>query len=236
VAKKLLIFLFLFVAAERFCRWQTEGFTVAKISSTLEADPRYAAMPPGSEALAALDQPFHFLGSGAQFYAFESQDGKTVVKFIKHSRRRPHTWLNEVSLFGPLEAWRINLIAERTKRITELLESCRIASQRLQSETGLIYAHLSKTDFLRKELKITDKIGIVHTVDLDKTEFLLQKKATPFDVRSPAALESLAALVRALAEKNVAIVDEHLERNCGFLDGRLVAVDVGSFKELDETL
>ena len=54
-------------------------------------------------------------------------------------------------------------------------DSYKIAYENLKDETGLIYLHLNKTDFLKQKMIIIDKIGIYHEIDLDSMEFLIQK-------------------------------------------------------------
>lgn len=214
--KKIFLFLLIFIATERFCRWQTEGFEVRKIMSELTFNPKMETTPLNSQEQISveriLDQPFYFLGSGAQFYAFSSEDGQSVIKFIKHNRCR-----------------------KNPEKLNQIMQSCHIASENLKSETGLIYAHLNKTSHWKKRLTLVDKINIRHDIDLDSTEFLLQKKATLFcdeAKKNPASIEKLVdamiQLVTERCQKGFANLDPMLERNFGVIDGQVIDIDIGA--------
>jgi hypothetical protein len=107
--KKIILAIFIVIALERFCHWQTAGFRPYKIVSTASSH----TSPCPEEIAKTLEQPFYFLGSGNQFYAFESQDRTLVIKFLKY--RRPSAG------------------AVRT--------SAALAYDHLKEETGLIYAN-----------------------------------------------------------------------------------------------
>lgn len=239
--KKLILALLIFIALERMTHLKTQGFRVHKMTSDLAFDPRWETPPPSPEEFAAishiLDQPFRFLGSGTQFYAFESQDGQTVIKFIKHSRRRPVTWINHIEL--PIcDGWRQNLIHKREKRFYDLMYSCKLAYNDLKEETGLIYAQLNKNKLWNKKLTVIDNIGIKHTVDLDSTEFLLQKKATLFchtvkENREDGKkyVDALLHLITSHCRKGIANLDLVINRNLGVYNGQVIAIDFGSLLE-----
>lgn len=239
--KKLLLSLLIFIALERVTHLKTQGFRVHKMTSNLEYDSRWETKPLSQEEhdkiAQILDQPFHFLGSGTQFYAFESQDGQTVIKFIKHNRRRPVTWINHVK-FPICDQWRKNLILKREKRLYELMNSCKLAYNHLKEETGLIYVHLNKTPEWNKQLTITDSIGIAHTVDLNTTEFLLQKKATLFCetvannlTEGEKYIDALLHLITSHCRKGIANLDLIINRNLGIHQGKVLAIDFGSLFE-----
>ncbi len=95
--KKLFLGLLLFIAVGYLCRSQTAGFTPSKIdASAFLATPQPLWHTPEQDASPLLGQPFRFLGAGAQTYAFQSEDGKTVLKFIKQSHRKPLPWLAQL--------------------------------------------------------------------------------------------------------------------------------------------
>src|SRR2546428_4046403 len=127
-----------FIAVERFCHHQTEGFRVHKIASTLPYDPKWDVAPlSADEQLAvdkALDQPFTFLGSGGQCYAFLSQDQTTVIKFFKHHHMRPINWLNRLSLPIFLDKYRLKIIEMRQKKFDHIFGSCKIAYDDFKEE------------------------------------------------------------------------------------------------------
>ena len=68
---KILLFLILFIATERFCHKQTHGFRLHKIHSSETFAKKIALdLPKPEEIKSLLDQPFHFLESGVESYAF----------------------------------------------------------------------------------------------------------------------------------------------------------------------
>lgn len=239
--KKLLLALLIFFALERLTHWKTQGFRVHKMTSTLSYDPRWETKPLSpeekNEVSQILDQTFYFLGSGTQFYAFESADKKTVIKFIKHNRRRPVTWVNRIK-FPIFDDYRQNLIQKREKKLYDLMNSCKLANDHLKDETGLIYTHLNKTAEWNKKLTLIDSIGIAHTIDLDTTEFLLQKKATLFcqtvdhNIQEGRQyIDALFDLISSHCGKGIANLDLIINRNLGIYEGKVIAIDFGSLFE-----
>ncbi len=242
---KFLILIFSLIAIERFCHHQTEGFSLHKIASSLPYDSRWEVPSLPKEEQAGidniLDQPFYFLGSGGQCYAFLSQDRTTVIKFFKHHHMRPVSWLNRISLPGFLDQYRLNIIDSREKRFQQIFGSCKIAYDDLKEETGLIYLHLNKTDRLHKHLTLIDKLGIAHPIDLDQTEFVLQKWADLAYVtlhrlmkkgdldEVKACLNSLLNLIATRSKRGIADKDPIIKRNFGFIGTRSVEIDLGSF-------
>lgn len=235
--KKLLIFLICFVATERFCRWQTAGFTVTKITSALPFQEEFSLGSPSPQITQLFDRPLSFLGSGAQFYAFETADGSAVVKFLKHSRRKPSFWIHALPKWGTLGQWRDHLLQERAKRIYNLLSSCKIAATLLKEESGILYAHLNKTECFNKEITLIDKIGIKHKIDIDRFEFVIQRKAIPantyFKYYPDQVVHGIAELIKLATiheKKSIAQLDPHIMRNSGFINHKAIDIDIGSFR------
>lgn len=236
MVRKLICFVLIFFALERFCHSKTAGFQVNKIVSSYDFNYPVSPLPTTYEKL--FDKPLTFLGSGVQFYAFETADHQYVVKFIKHNRRRPDSWLGRIRLFGPLEIWRRQEVEAQKKRIASILRSCSLANKVLSQETAVVYAHLNQTPHWNPHITVKDKIGIAHQVPLGMTEFVIQKKAVPYALymkkhpeKKNQAIEQIASLFRQRATLNIAQLDDHLERNIGFIDDRAIDIDIGSFLE-----
>jgi hypothetical protein len=219
--KFILLILALFLV-ERFCRLQTEGFSVAKIMSGHPFDARWEAQesPLTKELLA---QPFYFLGSGVQYYAFVSEDQKTVLKIVKPYHFCPNFILEKL----PFPKAR----QERKKRLEAIFQSAKIAFEELKEETALLALHLNRTEGRYPKVKLYDKLNICHEVDLDQYAFALQKKAKPY--ASQTDLRQLAIqtieLIRRRCTKGIACSDPALHKNFGFADGHLIEIDIGSF-------
>ncbi len=234
--KKIVLFCLAMVTLHYLCRTQTDGFSRLKV----EADLPYEA---SWEGASIPDQPFTYLGCGAQTFAFVSQDGQTVIKFYRHHRSR-----HPLAFLAPLLPRLQQTIAKRQAKRAKDFASYRLAFEKLRDETGLISIHLGKTDQIQKRLKIYDKLGIEHSVDLDQMTFLLQRKATPFyatleewidtgcETQAKQGITELISLLRSRCQKGIFDKDPDLRTNFGFLDGHPIQFDVGRFKNEPERI
>lgn len=194
------------------------------------------------EVRPVLDQPFYYLGRGAQVYAFVSEDNQYVMKFFRHHRSRQ--LLTHLLSFLPLSiksAAQVS-IQKRQAKLLKDFASYKIAYERLDEECGLIYLHLNKTDHLKKELHFFDKIGIHHTIPLDNVEFILQRRADPLYEKlerwiatgqlaeAKKGITNLVALLRLRCAKELSDKDPNLKTNFGFIDCKPIQFDVGRFK------
>ncbi len=235
--KKLLLFLLLFISVERFCYWQTKGFRIHRISAELTHNPdwEFPSFPElENDVDNLLSQDFFFLGHGAQCYAFLSADQTTVLKVFKYPRFRPFT-----SALGIHEI----VHKEKNKSMPLLFRSLKIAYEELREETGLIYLHLNRTDTFHKTLTVWDRIGTAHTLDLDNTQFLLQKRAQLAPeklaaLRAAGNLEEAKQCVDAIlahqhqcCKKGIVDRDPVFERNFGFIGNQAVEIDTGAFSK-----
>lgn len=223
---KFLLFLVAFWGTARFCKSKTDGFAVAKIipSSPIE----YWTLPPSDELEAIFKQPFSYLGKGVQSYVFASKDGNYVLKLLRQDRIEPRLWTHHVE--------------RRQNRKLKDFNSYKIAYDELPKETGLIYLHLRPTNFFKQKATIIDKIGIAHTLDLDKLEFIVQRKATlvfptlqnlMLKNRVAEAKEALGSLVKVLKtrlEKGIFDKDPDLNTNFGFIGAKAIQIDIGRLR------
>jgi hypothetical protein len=212
--RNVILFLLLFACAERFCHFQTRGFRLPHILSQMPPDSRWDLPPsPEQASLSSLvRQRFTFLGSGGQCYAFLGEDKTTVLKFFKH-----------------------------THPLSSIFESCKLAWDELREETGLIALHLNRTSDLYGWTTLIDNIGIAHRIDLDSTEFILQKKGEPLfealqraiDARDTQTalrcIEGTIDLLSLFCQRGIADTDRAIKRNFALLNGRIIAIDIGSF-------
>ncbi len=237
-----ILFLICFTALERFCHKQTHGFRPYKVYSTGPKNPLWKTSLPADftpkQIQSILSQPFYFLNSGGESYAFVSKDGEYVLKFFKHHHMRPVHWSDPLLPF-PLK---VKLKKNREEKLSTLFTSCKLAYENFREGTGLIYLHLYETDFLKKKLKLFDAIGAVHSFNLDKLDFALQRKATmaypTLDAlveakEYKAAKERLASLVNLIVTRCKAGLEDHdaRKRNFGFVGGNAIEIDLGSFTQ-----
>jgi len=239
---KLCVFLALFFTIERFCHKQTHGFRLYKIQSDHENHPDWDVKPPRNINLdTILSQPYYFLNSGGECYAFVSKDQKYVIKFFKHHHMRANRWYDLL----PLPIF-LQTRTKRREKLSTLFTSCKIAEKRFKKQTGLLYLHLNQTKNLQKKIQLFDAIGAVHYLDLDPTSFAIQKKATlayptlthlmqAGEIQAAKVrLESLIQLMIARSKAGVADHDPR-KRNFGFVQDQAIEIDLGSF-EIKESL
>jgi len=239
--KRILLCLILFLAVYGSIRAYyhfTHGFTIDNITSSLNFDQRWE---PGREheraqVDAILSQEFRYLGKGCQSYVFESQDGKYVIKFFKYHRYRLKEWVNYFRFIPMVETHCESRMAHKTAKREGVFHSWRVAFDHAQEETGLIYVHLNKTAHLQKNLVIFDKMGSKHILDIDRFEFLIQKKATMLtdyieeqNGKVFAFLDTLVSMIKSEYERGVADNDPAIMQNTGVIAGKPVHLDVGQF-------
>lgn len=233
-----------------FCERCTEGFTLSRLDAVLPNDPQWELSSPALEDEAlfqeALKQSFHYLGRGGQCFAFASEDGKYVMKFINNHWRRPQQWWLSLPWPSSLKksfAKPLNRIVHKRNRD---FCSYRLSFEELKRESGLICVHLNKTDHFCKKIKIIDKLCIAHLVDLDATPFILQKRAQkiyPYieekmkkgDLMGASqAISQVLELIVKRCQKGVFDEDPKLHANIGLLQeggqSRPIFIDIGRFK------
>lgn len=244
--------IFSVITSIRFCTWQMGGFELYKIASNPSFDPRWEVAPLASheqERLnAVLEQPFYFLGKGGQCYAFINQDSGTVLKLFKQHHMRVLEKIEGVPLPKFFDNYRKKMLEEKKHRTRQFLfNSCTIAHEMFKTSTGLLYLHLNKTEHLKKKLTLIDRLGIAHQIDLDATQFVLQKKAERVYAKfkqlkaennleaAKTCLDSLLTLLLNQAKLGIKNRDLNLRSNFGFVGMQAIEIDLGSYT-IDETL
>lgn len=239
---KILLAVLCFYGVQRFCHRQTDGFTPLKIESTVPYEARHVKKA-SPEILNALDQPYHYLGRGAQAYAFVSEDGRYVIKFFRH--RRMHNLLCQAGFLLPsFLRERLEQTAEkRSLKLVKDYKSYELAFEKLRQETGLLYLHLAKTEDLKKRLVLYDKIKVLHELPLDQMEFVVQKRAYLLFPslenwikegnleEAKKVLTQVVSLLKTRAEKGIFDKDPELKTNFGVCEGKVLQIDIGRFTE-----
>lgn len=242
---KILSVILVFILCERFCHHKTQGFRTHKIHSNLSFNPDWEVAPLSENEMEkvsnALNQPYIFLGSGAQCYAFSSQDNQYVLKVFKHHHSRQNFWKKEIPLPKILKPLHRHLINHNHKPLERIFYSCKLAFELLKEETGLVYLHLNKTHFFNKPLTLVDPIGIAHSIDLDKVEFILQYKGTMAyptilslikkkdQTGAKQHLEALLDVIVARCKAGIADKDPIIKRNFAFVGQKAIIIDTGCF-------
>ena len=184
-----------------------------------------------------LDQKFVYLDKGSQAYAFISEDKQYVLKFYKLHIYEPSSFL----AYLPFGKWHARWVHQKEK-CASTLRSTNTAYEHLKEETGLIYAHLSPSNNLKKTIDIIDRRGRHNLVDLDRTLFVIQKRADliyPYisermqkgDVEGAKnALASIFSILERLGRLGVTDNDVILAKNFGFIGNTAAQIDVGKMR------
>lgn len=223
---------------------KTEGFSILSITSHLPHALTWDTSSPTFQELQLLDhafsQNYSYLGRGGQCFAFISEDRQFVIKFFQ-THFRP---------FGALITQHFPWISKEKRKqkfdralfkLFRDFNSYSYASQELKEETGVIYVHLNKTTHLKKKLHVKDKLRLSHTIDLDRFEFVVQRRAIlAFDYlhslfqqhdyeKAKQSMRSLIALALKCCQKGFHHEDAHIGNNFGFINGCACIIDIGRF-------
>lgn len=220
----------------------TDGFSLGQIRSTLDPCPQFDIeldLKKKEQLVKLLDQKFHYLGKGCEFYAFESEDGLYVIKFFKHKHLRSLAWLR--SIWMP-KRWRSicdELIAKRRARVERLLASCYLAYEKMQEETALLFLHLNRVAALETTVTIQDKLGRTYRLVIDEYEFCIQRKGQlalqlftqlpPEEISDK--VEQLKQLVLKRCNKGICDGDRAFIQNVAFGEQGPFFTDIGQFYE-----
>jgi len=169
-----------------------------------------------------LDQPFTYIGKGLEYFVFESQDEKYVLKLFRlpknlrryslHRGKTPHPKLNR------------------------RFKSVQLCAEQLPRETQLLYAHLSPTDTL-PPIQLIDKLGHTWSLPLDQLPFLIQAKGTPYfsyfdKLSNPKPLiRDTIQLFKTLYAKGISDQDPIFEKNYGIHNGKPFIMDIGGLQK-----
>lgn len=225
----------LFIGVDRLYYYQNGGFSVSKVlSKALTVSVESSAIDP------LLDQTFHLIGSGGTSFVFLGEDDKTILKLFNHQHLNYNPWFLHLKLPGFLDSFRIQRFLKKEKRRyfkrkDFFFQSCSLAAGHLKDETGLIALCLEPQ--INHTIKLVDAWGFSHDVNLSQTEFALQKRAEPFFDRfkilsfdeGKEAIDSLIGLIQKRCERGIGDRDPNLNINFGFVDGKVVEFDLGSY-------
>lgn len=220
-----------------------DGFSINRIFFSLEKPSEsktFCEEPSPHWVEPLLERSYRYLGRGRQCYAFESLDGRVVLKLPRFDRYAlPVRW--RAVPFSLFERSRRLIWEDRQERLAFTLQSFRIAARELKEQTGVLYLHLQKTEGLPKRLVLLDRLNRRFSIDPNQTVFILQEKK---ELMMPAFISALHAQDRAKAERILQsflqIIEERAKlgifnkdpsflKNFGWGDERGVQIDIGSF-------
>lgn len=186
-----------------------------------------------------LSQPFHYLGKGAQSYAFASDDGLYVLKFFKFKHLRPSFFIDMIPPIGPLKAYKEQQAARKDRKLFGVFNAYRLAYELDRAESGLIFIQLNTQDNPRRTVTLIDKIGMTRHAELQHVPFILQKKGVTLrnvlsgllnDGDVSKAKERISQIFDMYAEeykKGIYDHDHGVMQNTGFVGNQPIHLDVG---------
>lgn len=191
-----------------------------------------------SEVRSILDQPFSYLDKGRQFYAFESADGKYVLKFIKCQR------FNEFD-FPFIKEMRKVRVKEKQQRLKALFQSCQLSLDPLSDLTGVLFTHLVNKPEVEKKVTLIDRVGFQHVINIDEAPFVLQYRAQKviptFENEIGKEYERIDQIIHLFVNRAKRFVIDtdggiFVRDNIGFLGERAVFIDIGTFIKSEQSM
>lgn len=243
--------LILLVSAPFFCLmgglylcFHGTGFNVHKVSSKLTYNEDWETSSLSREENDLLihhvfPQTYYYLGTGNQCYAFVSEDRQYVLKFFKmqnlcHSNGMQSSPFSLFSRIRSREHHGNQLLFER------IFTSYMDAFATLKEETGLLFVHLNKTTDLKTKVSLIGNDGRKHVVDLDATEFVVQRRAEKIFERLNALkgqsqseeakelVHSFFQLIASRSQKGFTDPKLSIRNNFGFIGSRAIQFDCGT--------
>lgn len=230
-----LFFFCLFLAAIKGYDKITEGFYPAR-TYPKDIPSLTFSCEPSQEAIEALSQPYSYLSSGSQSFAFVSKDQKYVIKLFKHYRWEKPWYL---SLLWIDKDKKRDLIKKKHEGKLATLQSCIYSFLELKEESGLIYLQVTPKKIQPKTLVVKNKLNLPFHIDLSKTTFALQYRAENIKDYlleckdknkhndSKRLIDDLFSYILKRRQKKITDKDPHFLNNFGILNGNVISIDIG---------
>jgi hypothetical protein len=172
-----------------------------------------------------VQQPFFFLGEGRQCEAYESADGRFVIKFFKHTND-----------------------SRKEKQLHDSVVGAYIAKTVAPEETGVVACSLGAKIAQLPTVTVLTKRGKIEKIRLHDRAFLFQKRAQPLKqtimklvaekrIKEAASrIQSVFILLARLRDKQVLDRDGALIRNgnIGFVGNSAILLDTGKLSRFPD--
>lgn len=227
---------------------KNDRFLTIEIKSNHPYEPAFESRPLTHEEFEevdrALSQKYTYFGCGGQAFVFFSEDGKYALKFFKQRHFRQPTYLNHIPF---IDKYRNLKYAKRKRKIQQEYGSYKLGFDKLPHETALVYLHLNKTNHFNRSITLIDRLELEHAIDLDTTDFILQRRAqlVPDTINAhmracatEEAQKTISSVVHLIVHRcklGYGDKDPNIATNCGIFEGRAIKIDVGRFY-LDERM
>ncbi len=251
--KLLCFFLLIFIGfgTARLYYWLTDDFRMANISYPMPFHPEWETPPLSATEKNQLDQilnqPFTYIGKGVQSYAFSSADNLYVLKFFKFKHLTLSPLLDWLPNWKAFDHYRLQKKDRKEAKFEGVFGGYYLAYTQHKEGSGLLFIHLNLTENELPSVKLVDKIGRTHIVDLDRVPFLVQIKAETMrtvlhnllekgDIeQAKARISEIFDLYFSEYQKGLYDHDHGIMHNAGFAGKKPIHLDVGKLKQ-DEAM
>lgn len=178
-----------------------------------------------------FNQPYYYLGKGAQTYVFLSEDKQYVLKFFKFKHIKPSIFDSEKQS------------KRKLRKLERLFRGYWLADK--YSVRGLTYIHLNAGTQQQPTVTLYDKLGLPRKINLDQMVFIVQEAGKTFSDELANSLNNhdLDAAKNSIAQifelyfseyaQGIFDRDHRVMDNVGFSQGQPFRMDVGMLTESD---
>jgi hypothetical protein len=236
------VMVFLFAATAVYLRW--DYLPISALSGTIEKDPLWdvdLVSDDVGKVKDILSQRFYYYAKGRQNFVFISEDKQYVLKLINHDRFRYPSFFYKIPMPSFFDAIRKAKIAKKEKRPQMYFSGYKLAYDKMQKETGLVYIHLNPTTCFNQKFSLLTKTKKFFQMDMDKTRFLLQKKGKrlyPYldnqykkfhEEGLKNAIDKLLITLQKRCEEKIVDDDLNIGNNIGFFEDQPLFFDLGKW-------
>lgn len=227
----------------------TDDFRLSNITTEMDYNADWAlpplSAPEHADLAHLLDQPFTYIGKGAQSYAFVSQDQQIVLKFFKFKHLKPAWYISALPSVYPFCEYKHAMATNKRTKLEGIFDGYAVAYRENKQTAGILYMQLVPGQNLHLQATLIDKLGFKHHVDLDKVVFIIQKKGETLRTRLNSQLKqnNIAGAKASIAQILDMYADEYrrglydrdhgVMHNTGFIGDVPFHLDVGKLTSDD---
>lgn len=224
----------------------TDDFRMGNLTHNMPHHPEWELTSLSSEEQAHVDEvlskKFTYLAKGSQAYAFESDDGRYILKLFKFKHLKPSWFVNWLPSIPVIDRFQKAEIMRKERRCSKVFASYKLVYEKYRKESCLLFMQLN-SPHIPRPITVVDKMGFNRVIDLGETVFVLQERAKPVRQelkellnRNQVALAKhriSQIIAMCLREYNQGVYDNDtgLINNAGFVGDRPVHFDAGKFVE-----
>jgi hypothetical protein len=227
----------------------TDDFRIGNFTYDLPFHPEWEIAPLSYENQKELDrilsQQFSYIGKGAQSYAFESDDGRYVLKFFKFKHLKPSLLAGILPKLPLIGDYQEKEIARKERKLNGVFKGYKLAYDVNRSEAGLLFIQLNPNHHF-KPVVVRDKLGLAREIDLGSVVYIVQEKGQTLrnvlkHLLSQGDLSTAKQRIGQIFnlylqeyQKGIYDHDHGVMQNIGFVGERPIHLDVGKLTADDQ--